>query len=269
MVRAAAEGRLGVLVLAGVDLIRDYGPRELAERALENCFVVAIDHGLNDTTRHADVLLPGIVHAETDGTFTDWEGRVQEQHAVVDVAGAAQSVWELADQLGVRLRADIGLAGFGRVRAETERFRARPSGAAAPTPAAGAAAGAGAGTAGGTAASVELAGPEDGLALVSYPLLLDAASMLARADDLNRETEPAFAELHPEDAKRLGVRDGDAVEVDLGGGHVIKLPASVTTNVVPGCVFIPANQPDLSLGELLGTGAALRVAVRAAEEVAA
>jgi hypothetical protein len=34
-------------------------------------------------------------------------------------------------------------------------------------------------------------------------------------------------------------------------------------------VFIPANQPDLSLGELLGTGATLRVAVRAAGEVAA
>jgi NADH-quinone oxidoreductase subunit G len=265
MVRAGAEGRLGALVLAGVDLYRDYGPRELAERALENCFVVAIDHGLNDTTRHADVLLPGIVHAETDGTFTDWEGRVQAQHAVVDVAGAAQSVWELADQLGVRLGAGIGLAGFDRVRAETERFRTRPDGAAAPMPAAGAVAG----TAGGTAAAVELAGPGDGLALVSYPLLLDAASMLARADDLNRETEPAFAELHPEDAQRLGVRDGGAVEVDLGGGHVVKLPASVTANVVPGCVFIPANQPDLSLGELLGTGTALRVAVRAAQEVAA
>ena len=259
MLRAAAEGRLGVLVLAGVDLIRDYGPRELAEQALRNCFVVAIDHGLNDTTRHADVLLPGIVHAETDGTFTDWEGRVQEQRAVVEVAGAAQPIWELAAQLGVRLRANIGLASGERVRAETARFRARPEGAAAPPPAASVA---------GTAAPVELTGPDDGLALVSYPLLLDAASMLARAADLNRETEAAFAELHPEDALRLGVRDGGAVEVDLGG-RVVKLPASVTRNVVPGCVFIPANQPDLSLGELLGTGATLRVAVRAAGEVAA
>jgi NADH-quinone oxidoreductase subunit G len=259
MLRAAAEGRLGVLVLAGVDLIRDYGPRELAEQALRNCFVVAIDHGLNDTTRHADVLLPGIVHAETDGTFTDWEGRVQEQRAVVEVAGAAQPIWELAAQLGVRLRANIGLATGERVRAETARFRVRPEGAAAPPSAASGA---------GTAAPVELTGPDDGLALVSYPLLLDAASMLARAADLNRETEPAFAELHPEDALRLGVRDGGAVEVDLGG-RVVKLPASVTRNVVPGCVFIPANQPDLSLGELLGTGATLRVAVRAAGEVAA
>jgi NADH-quinone oxidoreductase subunit G len=261
MVKAAAEGRLGVLVLAGVDLIRDYGPRELAEQALRNCFVVAIDHGLNDTTRHADVLLPGIVHAETDGTFTDWEGRVQEQHAVVEVAGAAQSVWELADQLGARLRADIGLATGERVRAETERFRARPDGTAARAATTFVTASA--------ASPVELTGPDDGLALVSYPLLLDAASMLARAADLNRETEAAFAELHPEDAARLGVRDGGAVEVDLGGGHIVKLPASVTPNVVPGCVFIAANQPDLSLGELLGTGAAVRVAVRAAEEVAA
>jgi NADH-quinone oxidoreductase subunit G len=33
MVRAAAEGELGVLLLAGVDLVRDHGPRELAERS--------------------------------------------------------------------------------------------------------------------------------------------------------------------------------------------------------------------------------------------
>jgi NADH-quinone oxidoreductase subunit G len=74
MVAAAAAGELGVLVLAGVDLVRDHGPRELAEQALERAFVIAVDHEVNDTTSQADVLLPGVVHAETEGTFTDWEG---------------------------------------------------------------------------------------------------------------------------------------------------------------------------------------------------
>jgi NADH-quinone oxidoreductase subunit G len=264
ILRAAAEGRLGVLVLAGVDLIRDYGPRDLAERALDSTFVIAVDHALNDTTRRADVLLPGVAHAETEGTWTDWEGRVQGQRAAVAIGGAAQPIWELADQLAARLRVDLGLATLERVTAETERFRARPEGQAGPEPAA-------------TkepegrepAAGPELAGPPDGLALVTYPLLLDAASMLARADDINRGTLPAFVELHPDDAERLGVGDGAPVEVDLGGDRVVELPAKVSASVAAGCAFIPANQPDLALGELLGTAPALRVAVRAAREVAA
>jgi NADH-quinone oxidoreductase subunit G len=256
IVRAAADGQLGVLLLAGVDLIRDYGPRELAERALDNTFVIAIDHARTDTTRRADVLLPGVVHAETEGTWTDWEGRVQGQRAAVEIGGAAQAIWELADQLAVRLRVDLGLATLERVAAETERFRARPEDLAAPplaTP----------------EQAVEPDGPEDGLALVTYPLLLDAASMLARADDLNRSTLPAFVELHPDDAERLSVRDGAEVEVHLGGDRVVRLPARVSPALAPGCAFIPANQPDLPLGELLGAAPALRVVVRAAREVAA
>jgi NADH-quinone oxidoreductase subunit G len=257
ILRAAAEGELGVLVLAGVDLIRDYGPRDLAERALDNSFVIAADHALNDTTRRADVLLPGVVHAETEGTWTDWEGRVQGQRAAVEIGGAAQAIWELADQLAVRLHVDLGLATLERVTAETERFRSRPADLAPPGPASV------------QDPEVELDGPADGLALVTYPLLLDAASMLARADDLTRSTLPAFVELHPDDAERLGVRDGATVEVDLGEDRVVQLPARVSRAVAAGCAFIPANQPDLSLGELLGTAPALRVVVRAAGEVAA
>jgi NADH-quinone oxidoreductase subunit G len=257
ILRAAADGQLGVLLLAGVDLIRDYGSRELAERALDNTFVIAVDHALTDTTRRADVLLPGVVHAETEGTWTDWEGRVQGQGAAVEIGGAAQAIWELADQLAVALHVELGLATLDMVTAETAQFRARPAGltAAAPLEAG--------------ADAVELAGPEDGLALVSYPLLLDAASMLARADDLASATSPAFVELHPDDAERLGLKDGAAVEVDFGDERTAKLPARVSATTAAGCAFVPANQPDLALGELLGTARALRVVVRAAEEVAA
>jgi hypothetical protein len=50
---------------------------------------------------------------------------------------------------------------------------------------------------------------------------------------------------------------------------VVKLPARVSHAIAPGCAFIPANQPDLALGELLGSAPALRVVLRAVEEVAA
>ncbi|HEV8648489.1 MAG TPA: hypothetical protein VG276_03595, partial [Actinomycetes bacterium] len=121
--------------------------------------------------------------------------------------------------------------------------------------------------------------PADGLALVTYPLLLDGASMLARAADLNRATPAAFCEVHPDDAGRLGLADGGRATLDFGGGTtaelpvvelpVVELPVRVSASVAPGCVFVPANQPDLALGALLGPAPALRVAVRAVEEAAA
>jgi NADH-quinone oxidoreductase subunit G len=260
MVAAAAAGELGVLVLAGVDLVRDHGPRELAEQALERAFVIAVDHEVNDTTSQADVLLPGVVHAETEGTFTDWEGRVQATHRAVPVGGAAQEIWDLAGQLAARLGTDLGFAGPGHAAAETERFRKRPPGLATPA----------AGETGGEPLSTA---PEerdnDGLALVTYPLLLDAASLLARAADLNRETPGAFVELHPDDADRLGLADGDRAEVDFGEERTARLPVRVAPTVAPGCAFVPANQPDLALRALLGPAPALRVTVTAAEEAAA
>jgi anaerobic selenocysteine-containing dehydrogenase len=116
---------------------------------------------------------------------------------------------------------------------------------------------------------VELTGPSDGLALVTYPLLLDGASMLARAADLNRETPAAFVEVHPDDAGRLGLADGGTAEVDFGDGRTARLPVRVAPTVAPGCAFVPANQPDLALGTLLGPAPALRVTVTAVEEAAA
>jgi anaerobic selenocysteine-containing dehydrogenase len=116
---------------------------------------------------------------------------------------------------------------------------------------------------------VELAGPSDGLALVTYPMLLDGASMLAGATDLNRETPGAFVELHPDDAGRLGLADGATAEVDFGEDRTARLPVRVAPTVAPGCAFVPANQPDLALGALLGPAPALRVTVTAVEEAAA
>jgi NADH-quinone oxidoreductase subunit G len=284
MVAAAAAGELGVLVLAGVDLLRDHGPRELAEQALERAFVIAVDHEVNDTTSQADVLLPGLVHAETEGTFTDWEGRVQATHRAVPVGGSAQEIWDLAGQLAVRLGVDLGLTGLDKVAIETERYRRRPAGTAAapephpplggqdPHPPVGGpptgrvAAG---GTGGEPLSTAPEEGDGDGLALVTYPLLLDAASMLARAADLNRETPDAFVELHPDDAGRLGLVDGATAEVDFGEDRTVRLPVRVAPTVAPGCAFVPANQPDLALRALLGPTPAPRVTVTAVEEAAA
>ena len=217
---------------------------------------------------------------------------------------AALSRQSTAAREDVLTRFDLDFAGLDRVATETERYRRRPTSLAAPTPAAapephpalgepephpqvgGPPAGrVAAGEAGGEPLSTapEERAPEeraaegrapeeaaaDGLDLVSYPLLLDAASMLARAADLNRETPGAFVELHPDDAGRLGLVDGATAEVDFGEDRTARLPVRVAATVAPGCAFVPANQPDLALRALLGPAPAIRVKVTAVEEAAA
>ncbi|HEV2930182.1 MAG TPA: molybdopterin dinucleotide binding domain-containing protein, partial [Propionibacteriaceae bacterium] len=165
--------------------------------------------------------------------------------------------------------------------AELERFRKRPTGTTGTAgttatlephpPMGGPPTGrVAAGETGGEPLSTAPEEPDpEGLALVSYPLLLDAASMLARAADLNRETPGAFVELHPDDAGRLGLVDGATAEVDFGEDRTAQLPVRVAPTVAPGCAFVPANQPDLALGALLGPAPDLRVTVTAVEEAAA
>jgi predicted molibdopterin-dependent oxidoreductase YjgC len=228
-----------------------------------------------------------VVHAETEGTFTDWEGRIQATHQAVPVGGAAQEIWDLAAQLAVRLGVDLGFGGRAKVTEELGQVRRRPARAASPEPhprtpephprtpeprprVDGAPTGrVAAGETGGEPLSTAPEDTDEGLALVTYPLLLDGASLLARAADLNRETPDAFVELHPTDAGRLGLADGDRAEVDFGEERTVRLPVRVAPTVVPGCAFVPANQPDLALRALLGPAPALTVKVSAVEEAAA
>ena len=63
-------------------------------------FFVAIDFFLNDTARHADIVLPGSLHEEDEGTVTQVEGRVIKVNKAVDCPGEATA--GLADHPGPR-----------------------------------------------------------------------------------------------------------------------------------------------------------------------
>jgi ferredoxin-nitrate reductase len=49
-----------------------------------------------------------------------------------------------------------------------------------------------------------------------------------------------FLEIHPRDAEKLGIADGDWAEVRSRRGS-IRVPASVTKNIAPGTVFVPMH----------------------------
>ena len=60
---------------------------------------------------------------------------------------------------------------------------------------------------------------------------------------LNKLNPEPFLQLHPEDADRLGVRDGDRVEIRSRRGRAV-LPAAVDDAVRPGVCFAPMHWAD-------------------------
>ncbi|CAL9508543.1 Periplasmic nitrate reductase [Streptomyces sp. enrichment culture] len=81
----------------------------------------------------------------------------------------------------------------------------------------------------------------------------------AKVAKLNKLDPGPFVEVHPDDAARLGLADGDSVEVASRRGRAV-LPAVVTDRVRPGCCFAPFHWNDL-FGEYLSVNAVTSDAV--------
>jgi assimilatory nitrate reductase catalytic subunit len=66
-------------------------------------FYAAIDFFLNDTARHADVVLPGSLHEEDEGTVTQVECRVIKVNKAVDPPGDARQDWRIIQDIAAAL----------------------------------------------------------------------------------------------------------------------------------------------------------------------
>ncbi|WP_405960113.1 molybdopterin-dependent oxidoreductase [Streptomyces sp. NBC_00024] len=101
-----------------------------------------------------------------------------------------------------------------------------------------------------------------------YPFVLNTGRLqhqwhtltkTGRVAKLNKLNPGPFVEVHPRDARELGVQDGDSVEVASRRGRAV-LPAVVSDRVMPGCVFAPFHWNDL-FGEYLSINAVTSDAV--------
>jgi NADH-quinone oxidoreductase subunit G len=120
---AAAEGRVGCLILLGADPLNDFPDRGLARRAMAGAgFVLAVDCFLTDSTRRADVVLPAAGFGEKSGTTTNLEGRVSRLHQKVTAPGTARVDWMIAAELAFRLGGDLGLDSVEAIWDEIERL---------------------------------------------------------------------------------------------------------------------------------------------------
>ena len=78
-------------------------------RALERLeFFVAIDFFLSETAQHADIVLPGSLQEEDEGTTTQIEGRVIKINKAVNPPGDAREDWHIIQDIAKRLGREHG-----------------------------------------------------------------------------------------------------------------------------------------------------------------
>ncbi|QDT55911.1 Assimilatory nitrate reductase catalytic subunit [Caulifigura coniformis] len=71
-------------------------------------FYVAIDFFLNDSAQHADIVLPGSLQEEDEGTVTQIEGRVIRINQAVDPPGDARQDWRIIQDIAAALKRPHG-----------------------------------------------------------------------------------------------------------------------------------------------------------------
>jgi NADH-quinone oxidoreductase subunit G len=104
MIEAASDGRLKALYVFGHDLFGSAWDEALVKKALSNVELLIFQGtNLNGTSEMAHFVLPSAVYAEVDGTFTNFQGRLQRIRQAVPPLGESLPTWEIVGKLSASL----------------------------------------------------------------------------------------------------------------------------------------------------------------------
>ncbi|HTL32001.1 MAG TPA: molybdopterin oxidoreductase family protein [Kofleriaceae bacterium] len=104
---------------------------QFVTRALEKLeLFVAVDFFLSETGRHADIVLPGSLQEEDEGTVTQVEARVIKINKAVDCPGEAREDWRIVQDIARALDRPHGFQ-FDSPRAIFEELRVASKGGVA------------------------------------------------------------------------------------------------------------------------------------------
>ncbi len=106
MIPAAAEDKVKALYILGEDPVMSDPDSAHIRHCLEKCeFIVLQEIFPSETSRYADVLLPGVSFAEKTGTFTNTERRIQMVRQAIEPLGEARPDWRIICDLAQRVLA--------------------------------------------------------------------------------------------------------------------------------------------------------------------
>ncbi|WP_431895229.1 formate dehydrogenase subunit alpha [Nonomuraea sp. bgisy101] len=275
MFAAAREGTLRALWVIGEDVCTTDPDATRVAEALEACpLVVCNELFLSETAQRADVVLPVASWLEKDGTFVNFDRRFQRVRPALDPPGQARTDFAAVHALAAVLGVDLGCRTPAAALAECGRLAPIFGGlsherldreGAIPWPCQDP------GHPGEAKLYRKRFATPDGLAHLSacpylppgetpdddYPLILvtgrrwahyNSGSMTRRTGNIRLDPVDRL-DLHPADAARHGLHDGDPVTVESRHGRAA-LTARVSDEMAPGQVFCAFHFPSSGVNTL-------------------
>ena len=117
--RGVADGRIRGLYLIGGDPLASLSEEEQTALATLD-FLVVQDIQTRSWTAMADVILPGATFIEKDGTFTNFDGRVQRVRRGLAPVGDARADWEILRDVNREMGVDAAHDRIEAVMADLE-----------------------------------------------------------------------------------------------------------------------------------------------------
>jgi NADH-quinone oxidoreductase subunit G len=249
MAAAAAERGITALYLFETDPVRDLPDRALWQRALDNAgLVVAHASVLTEGIReHADVVFPAESHAEKEGTVVHPDGRLQRLRIAIAHPHEVLPGWWVIAELGRRIGHDLGVSTSAQIFEQLvaavsfyagltlddlagrgARWPTRPQASAFPVPAPPPPA---------EAPRAPDSVPANGALRLGVHRPIWASPTVEISPALKFAIARQHAEISPADARRLGVRGGETVEV-AQNGTAVWATVAVHAGVPAGTVFL-------------------------------
>ena len=261
MIESALRGEIRAMYIVGENPALTEPHTAHTRKALQQLdFIVVQDIFPTETAVLADVILPAAAFAEKNGTYTSTERRVQKLNKALEPPAEAKADWQIISMIAKKMGYDFPYENTEDINEEMTsltpiyggmqydrlanyglqwpcRDREDPG-----TPVLHA----GKFTRGlGKFHAVEYRPPAESVS-VDYPLTLTTGRILEhyhtgtmsrRTRVLNALQPKGAIEIHPEDALKLGITDGDLVTVASERGK-IETPVNITDKTSPGLAFM-------------------------------
>ena len=267
--QAVLDGEISTLWLFQTDPIRDRPDRALWERALHAAgLVVAHASVLTEgVAEHANVIFPADSYAEKEGTVVHPDGRLQRLRTAIAHPGSVRAGWSVIADIGRRAGLDTGVLtspmafaqlveavpfyrgiSLEAIGGRGVRWPALDVASELPAPASDQSRPAKRPARGASAGRNGAAPSNGGLRLGTYRSIW-AAPEVEVSPALKFTVARQQVELSPEDAGRLGIGNGDAVDVAQNGTR-LRGTAHVRSGVPAGTVFVADGISDESANAL-------------------
>ncbi len=249
MIKDAQEGKLKAMFVVGENPLGSLPPSSGIHSAFEKLeFLVCQELFLTETAKQAHAVLPACSYAEKDGTFTNTEGHIQSVRKAIDLVGDSRPDWEIFSAISVMMNDPME---YGDVKEIGKEIRNLLPGTRTLGPAPLPAQPVSSAIAHYVTADYQRdlatryqlpanATEADDITLQVSQSLFHSGKFSRKAKGLLQVEALGKIYVHPEEAARRGIRDGDTVKVSNRLGDVM-VPVGLRERIPQGVAVFPEH----------------------------